>query len=129
MKYFLQFSLTIALLVAAQSLYAQDSYRYKGTIGTMKVSMNFTNQWSDYFTSYTGAYSYDKVGVDISLRGCWLGRTESIELVEVAEDSVTGFFSLKLDPKESVNLLTGTWTSLDKKRSYPVRLVRQQQGK
>jgi len=125
MKYFLQLGLMLLLLVATQNLQAQDSYNYKGTIGTMKVTLSITNRWDNYFTSYTGAYSYDKVGVDISLRGCWLGRTESIELVEVAEDKVTGFFTLKLDPKESVNLLTGTWTSLDKKRSYPVRLVRQ----
>ncbi|PKQ69720.1 hypothetical protein [Raineya orbicola] len=98
---------------------------YKGTVGNVKVTLSITSDWHNYQTTYTGTYYYDHVGKELSLRGVWLARLETIELTEVGDGNVvTGYFSLKGDPQKFYDVLTGTWTSLDKKRTLPVRLTK-----
>jgi len=116
--------LVFAFMLASQVIFAQ-SYSYKGTIGTVAVTVNFASEWKDYMTTYAGSYYYDKVGKELSLRGVWLQRLDSIELVEVSDEAITGFFSLKADAKLGYDLLTGTWTDLKKKKTFPVRLKKQ----
>ncbi|MDX1904035.1 MAG: hypothetical protein SFU27_07750 [Thermonemataceae bacterium] len=111
-------------LMSLQVAFAQ-SYTYKGTIGTVKISLNLTTEWKDYMTTYSGSYYYDNVGKELSLRGLWLQRMDTIELVEVSDEAITGFFSLKMDAKAGYDILTGTWTDLKKKKTFSVRLQKQ----
>lgn len=53
-----------------------------------------------------GIYYYDNVRKELTLRGIWLARLETIELIEVGDgDVVTGYFSLKGDPKSFCDVL------------------------
>lgn len=98
---------------------------YKGTVGNVKITMTISSDWSNYLTTFTGTYYYDNVRKDLTLRGIWLARLETIELIEVGDgEAVTGYFSLKGDSQKFYDVLTGTWTSLDKKRTLPVRLTK-----
>lgn len=98
---------------------------YKGTVGNVKITMTIYSDWSNYLTTYTGTYYYDNIKKDLTLRGIWLARLETIELIEVGDgEVVTGYFCLKGDSQRFYDVLTGTWTSLDKKRILPVRLTK-----
>jgi len=105
--------------------FSQQTFNYKGTVSNVKITMTLESGYGNYLTTYTGTYYYDNVRKDLTLRGFWHQRTDMIELVEVGdEDVITGFFSLKADPQKGYDVLTGTWTDLNKKRVLPVRLTK-----
>lgn len=98
-------------------------YEYEGTVGDLAIKMTFSTNYYNRVTSYYGSYQYKKVGKNIELAGSWVPRSESFELVEFGGDggTVSGYFQLKYDV-ERVDLISGTWTSFDKKKKLPVKL-------
>jgi len=98
-------------------------YEYEGTIGDLAIKMTFATSYNNRVTTYYGTCQYKKVGKDIELAGAWVPRSESFELVEFggASGTVSGYFQLKYD-NERVDLITGTWTSFDKKKKLLVKL-------
>jgi hypothetical protein len=115
----------IVLLFSSVMAFSQQIFNYKGTVSNVKITMTLESGYGNYLTTYTGTYYYDNVRKDLTLRGFWHQRTDMIELVEVGDgDVITGFFSLKADPQKGYDVLTGTWTDLNKKRVLPVRLTK-----
>lgn len=115
----------VAMLSSLTIGFAQQTFNYKGTVSNVKITMFLEPSYADYLTTYTGNYYYDNIGKNLSLRGFWNQRIDTIELVEVGDnDVITGFFSLKYDSQKGYALLTGTWTDLNRKRILPVRLTK-----
>ncbi len=116
----------LALFCGTAIAFAQQTFNYKGTISNnIKITMTLESGYGNYLTTYTGTYFYDNVRKDLTLRGFWHQRTDMIELVEVGDgDAITGFFSLKADPQKGYDILTGTWTDLNRKKVLPVRLTK-----
>ncbi|GAB4126400.1 MAG: hypothetical protein OHK0045_18560 [Raineya sp.] len=114
-----------ALLFCTATTFAQETFQYKGTVSNVKITMTLESGYGNYLTTYTGTYYYDNIRENLSLRGFWHQRTDMIELVEVGDgDVITGFFSLKTDPQKGYDVLTGTWTDLNRKKVLPVKLTR-----
>ena len=106
----------VMLLCSTLLAFSQQTFNYKGTVSNVKITMTLESGYGNYLTTYTGTYFYDNVRKDLTLRGFWHQRTDMIELVEVGDgDVITGFFSLKADPQKGYDVLTGTWTDLNKK--------------
>ena len=117
----------VMLLCSTLLAFSQQTFDYKGTVSNVKITMTLESGYGNYLTTYTGTYFYDDVRKDLTLRGFWHQRTDMIELVEVGDgDVITVFFSLKADPQKGYDVLTGTWTDLNKKRVLPVRLTQKQ---
>lgn len=121
-----KFLLTIAVLLCSTLLaFSQQTFNYKGTVSNVRITMTLESGYGNFLTTYTGTYYYNNIRKDLTLRGFWHQRTDMIELVEVGDgDVITGFFSLKSDPTKGYDVLTGTWTDLNKKRILPVRLTK-----
>lgn len=115
----------VVLLCSSVMAFSQQTFNYKGTVSNVKITMTLESGYGNYLTTYTGTYYYDNIRKDLSLRGFWHQRTDMIELVEVGDgDVITGFFSLKADPRVGYDVLTGTWTDLNRKKVLPVKLTK-----
>lgn len=115
----------VVLLCSSVMAFSQQTFNYKGTVSNVKITMTLESGYGNFLTTYTGTYYYDNIRKDLTLRGFWHQRTDMIELVEVGDgDVITGFFSLKADPKKGYDVLTGNWTDLNRKRVLPVRLTK-----
>ena len=113
----------LALVFGTATAFAQQTFNYKGTVSNVKITMTLESGYGNFLTTYTGTYFYDNIRKNLTLRGFWHQRTDMIELVEVGDgDVITGFFSLKGDPQKGYDVLTGTWTDLNRKKVLPVKL-------
>lgn len=68
--------------------------------------------------SYSGYYSYNHVGKNITINGYWLMRPGSatyIELTEKAGGQITGSFSLLPKSYDDYSTLNGNWFSTNGK--------------
>lgn len=90
---------------------------YKGTIGeNLAVSLSLTN-WAD--GTFSGAYSYNKIGKDIELFGEEIdGRNFLLE--EYVGNDQTGVFQLQF---ENSSTIVGQWTGSGKNESLEVVLT------
>lgn len=126
--------LATALALAATPVLA-DAITYSGTLGKSAIVLELTGDPATGPLPAAGRYFYASNGIDIPLTGLTNagGNLRMIELGVCTETScaidddgkVTGAPQIGtwvLSPSAEGGTLTGTWTSIDKKKSFPVSL-------
>ncbi|RZL42018.1 MAG: hypothetical protein EOP00_23955 [Pedobacter sp.] len=89
----------------------------KNYVGSINKKLNVVFSFTQNGNSLKGYYYYDKIGVNIVLKGELVGGV--ITLNEVNEQGKT---VARITLKQKSTGLYGTWQSLVEKRSYPIDL-------
>jgi hypothetical protein len=117
-KYLLIISLlALSGLAKAQTIWTEET-KLKGTIGKNDIFMTLAVPYGGATPCFIiGKYQYASTQLEINL--C---SEDDVVIVERYNNKETGYFILGEWKKSIGQTVTGTWSSMDGRRKYPVRL-------